>query len=329
MVKNRQRNSRMGSNSKHQAGATQLDILRQRQLIFEALAKGLEAGLTPAASLNIAIEDIGDTATKQLLTSLESGSSVTHAIKKHGLSSDFDNSLIRVGETSGRLASTTQFIAGRYERIISHKQRLKSKLTVPLLVGLFAIVVIPLPNFVAGTIAPERYFAGIVFGVVFFVGIWRVGKYVFQRLNTTTVGYPAHYFADIPLIGELITAYSRASLLERLHLLYASGYPLIEATELSHESLVGFARRVRYRDLTADLHQGYSLADTFEHHEVLGAAHLPLLATGEAAGKLEEMLCQIARELRAMFDQKITMFVTWFPRVVYALITIIIVSKIL
>lgn len=329
MATQRQRRNSPNSDFKHRTSTTQLDSLLQCQLIFDALHRGLDAGMTPATSIAIVTDKMAASASKIIVRELESGRSVTDTFTKLRLGNHFDHSLLIIGENSGQLAKTAKFIAERYARIIEQKRHLRAKLRMPMVVGFLAVVVLPLPDFVSGALTPSRYFVAVLISVLLFIVTWKLLRRIFLTYNAALDSYPAHMFVGIPLVDSLLTEYSRANFIERLYLLFASGYPILEAVELSHSSLVGFARRLRYRDIASDLHQGYSLADTFEHHEILSPIQLPILATGDAAGKLESSLGQIAEESRAVFDRRIEGFVTWFPRAVYAALTLVIALKIL
>lgn len=314
---------------KHRTGAKQLDSLGARLVIFSALAKGLDAGLTPGACLSSALSEKDPRPVHAAIKSLDNGKTVAAAFKAHRLGSNFDLSLIGIGETSGRLAAVSQLIADRYKRIIDRKQRLRSKLSMPLFVGLFAIVVMPIPDILAGNLDPWRYLFCILFIGLISLAAWWLIRLLFIKHSTNTTGYPAHAFISVPIIGKVLEDYSTANFIERLHLLFASGFPIIDAVKVGHESLIGFGRRRRYKQLERDLHLGDSVADTFEHHAVLSSFDLAILATGEAAGRLEESLARISRDTRTRFDSKIDFMVAWFPRVVYLLITFSVVSKIL
>lgn len=306
---------------------TNLADLQQRYTYFSALAKGLEAGLTPiqclrSADLNAHNKTLIDHA--ELINAIQNGASLSNTFSKYRLASDFDISLMRVGETSGRLADTIEAIAERYKKRIERRRILKSKLVLPLSIIPFAIVVAPIPRLLAGTLSLERYLlALVIIGVILFGGWLTIHKWFARRTNLT-VGYPAHPFIAAPIIGDFLLQLSRTNFLERFHLLLRSGIPLIEAIELAHESLVGFSRRHRYKDVSQYLLRGATLADAFEQYEILSAEQLPILVTGEAAGRLEESLGHIASTARAGLDRYVDQFLTWVPRLLYFVVIVIV-----
>ncbi|MGR8946653.1 MAG: type II secretion system F family protein [Gammaproteobacteria bacterium] len=301
--------------------------LSKRQLYFSALAQGLSAGLTPAQSIATVIGDVKGAEAKilkSLKADLDRGRSVTEVFGRYRLANDFDLALLEIGESAGRLATIVGSLAARYQQSIKRTRQLKSGLRLPLLIALIAVIVMPVPAVVAGRLDPFQYLLAVIIIVLAGVVGWQLLRYLFNRLASTPTGYPAHPFIDLPLIGSLLMDFSRANFLERLNLLFASGYPIIEAIERSHESLVGFARRRRYKQLASDLHSGYGLADSFQHHEVLTSHQLSILVAGEGAGRMDDALSRVALDARQSLDNKLDAISTWFPRVVYVWLTIVI-----
>ena len=311
--------------------ASQSDLTR-RQLYFNALSKGLAAGLTPAQSMSALKGDVNGGEIKNLAslaTKLENGQSVSEAFSRLRIASDLDLALLEIGESAGRLAEVTSSIAERYQQSIERNRKLKSGMRQPLMLALFALVLLPIPELVAGRLALTRYITIALSLILMGLLIWQTLRYFFNRAACLPESYPAHPFIDMPIIGTLLLDFSRASFLERLSTLFSAGYPIIEAIERSHESLVGFARRRRYRQLSADLHAGYSVSDTFEHHEILTAHQLPILISGDAAGRLEDALSRISIDAKQTLDSKLDLIATWFPRAVYTLLAVFVASRLI
>ena len=311
--------------------ASQTDLSRRR-LYFNALAKGLAAGLTPGQCMSTLKGDVSGTETKNLTslaTKLDNGQSVTEAFSRLRIASDLDLALLEIGEAAGRLADVTSAIADRYQQTIDRSRKMKSGLRQPLILGLLALVLLPIPEVAAGRLDLAQYLMIALAYLLVGLLAWHLLRYLFNQAASAPESYPAHPFIDLPLIGPLLLDFSRASFLERLSLLFSAGYPIIEATERSHESLVGFARRRRYRQIGQDLHAGYSISDTFEHHEILNAHQLPILISGDQAGRLEDALTRIAVDARQTLDAKLDAIATWFPRLVYTLLSIFIASQLI
>ena len=326
------RKSYLSNQNDYRANQASTTDLLGRLRLFNALATGLSAGLTPAQSIST-LRNSGLNRYRRIFDALadelRDGRSVAEAFGRHQLASDFDLAVLKIGERSGTLATVATNISQRYEQTLQNAKRLKNAFIVPLFVGLFALLILPLPDFISGALDPVHYF--VLMGVVslFFYLLWRGCRYGFNRLASTSKTYPAHLFSDLPFIGEFLSDYSRAHFLDRLSLLFSCGYPIIEAVELGHESLVGFARRHRYKQISQDLHNGYGIADTFEHLEILSPEQLPIIFSAEAAGRLDDALLKIAEDAKQTLDAKLNVLVTWLPRFFYALITLGIASRLL
>lgn len=316
----------------YRSNRANLAELKARKALFNALATGLSAGLTPAESIKTLIHNKSqnNTSTLQSLArELAKGKTVAEVFQRHQRTNEFDMALLQIGESSGTLDTVSKNIAQSYEQSIRHNKQFRKAIAMPVVVGLLALVLLPLPDFFAGKLEPSRYF--LMLFVIFSLALcaWRFAAYSFSRVAASSSSYPAHFFIDIPVLGNLLLSYSRAHFLDRLSILYSSGYPIIEAVERSHESLVGFARRRRYKQISQDLQNGYGVADTFEHLEILSAEQLPLLITSEAAGRLDEGLRRISEDAREGLDAKIKLLVTWLPRFAYALVALGIATNLL
>ena len=311
--------------------ATTADLL-DRQHVFAALSTGLAAGLTAAESIKTlqASSGNGNTRTIQSLTqALLAGNSVTESFRRHQLVSDFDLALLQIGERSGTLAAVTRKILRRYEQSLARSRKLRTAFAMPLFVGLLALFVLPLPEFIKGNLDPTHYTISVALMSLFAVACWQIARIGFATIASTATGYPAHLFIDLPLLGDFFLSYSRAHFLDRLSLLYLSGYPIIEAIERSQESLVGFARRRRYKQIIQELHDGYNLGDAFEHLNILSNEQLPIFISAEAAGRLDAGLRRVSDDATQTLDKKIDALVTWVPRLAYVVIAMGIASRIL
>ena len=310
---------------------TKTDLLDRRD-VFTALSTGLAAGLTAPESLKtLQYSDSSGSkrALQSLISALESGKSVTDSFRRHQLGSDFDLALLKIGERSGTLAIVVRGISHRYELRLARLRKLRSAFALPVFVALLALFVLPLPQFVKGTLDPADYAMSVAMLALVAGIFWHIVRIGFSTIASTTKAYPTDVLSDLPFFGDFVLSYSRAHFLERLKLLYASGYPVIEAIEISQESLVGFMRQRRYEQIARTLRNGRGLGETFEHLNILSGEQLPIFVTAEAAGRLEDGLNRLCEYASQAIDRKIDAMVTWVPRFAYTLLAITIAARIL
>ena len=220
-------------------------------------------------------------------------------------------------------------ISHRYELRLARLRKLRSAFALPVFVGLLALFVLPLPQFVKGTIDPADYALSVAMLALVAGIFWHIVRVGFSTIAHTTKAYPTDVLSDLPFFGDFVLSYSRAHFLERLNLLYTSGYPVIEAIEISQKSLVGFAQRRRYEQIARTLRNGRGLGETFEHFNILSREQLPIFITAEAAGRLEDGLNRLCEHATQALDKKIDAVVTWVPRFAYTLLAIGIAARIL
>ncbi|MEM7466222.1 MAG: type II secretion system F family protein, partial [Pseudomonadota bacterium] len=148
------------------------DILKRKQY-FDALATGLGAGMTASESLKTLLDD-GELSNKSKLSlairALENGSAVSQAFQKYLNITDIEVALIEVAESSGGLAKSSRAVAEHHGRTVERARKLKVRLILPALVGIFAIFFLPLPKIISGDLSISTYATYVLaIGIAIFV----------------------------------------------------------------------------------------------------------------------------------------------------------------
>jgi type II secretory pathway component PulF len=124
------------------------------------------------------------------------------------------------------------------------------------------------------------------------------------------------------VLGGLIRQRNAARFLDTLGLLLEAGLPALPALK---QSLTVLSNTVARRQLGA-LEQGLKTGMTWQaalgRQSILEAQVQHLLATGEAAGRLPEMVLRCAAQLREENRRLDAALATWGPRVVYLLVLV-------
>jgi type II secretory pathway component PulF len=132
--------------------------LQERASFYQKLHTGIKSGLTLQQILDAGLlSDANTSAQDSLKIELDKGSSVSRAFTQAGLVTAWEAELINIGETNGRLES----VLARLDAYCSAKAawfaQIKSRLVYPLLVLLIAIVVLPLPSLLEGSLTSMAY----------------------------------------------------------------------------------------------------------------------------------------------------------------------------
>ncbi len=106
----------------------------------------MKAGITPADSIDILIEDSNDTSAKKILNSisqvLRSGEKFHVALNMSGVFPDYVVHMVTIGEESGNMDIVMDSLADYYEREDNIKSNLKSAVSYPLIMVFMMLVVV-------------------------------------------------------------------------------------------------------------------------------------------------------------------------------------------
>jgi MSHA biogenesis protein MshG len=279
-------------------------MLRAGVPIFRAVT-GL-AATTTNRSLKKTLEAVAK--------SLESGHSLSESLGQHpDIFSVFFISMVRVGETSGRLEKIFQQLAFYMDREKLTRKRIKSALRYPMFVisaivvalTIISLFVIPafanlFNSFGAELPLPTRILMGISdFMVAYwpalllalFVSLVGLHKY----LNTEEGRYRWDKFMlNIPLTGPVVYK----ALLARFSHLFAmsleSTVPLITALNLVAQALNNSFLEERILGMRNGIEQGKALSMVAANSGIFDPLVMQMLAVGEESGTITELLEEIA-----------------------------------
>jgi general secretion pathway protein F len=296
------------------------------------LASLLGAQLPVADALTVMVEQSEKQHIRELMASIRtdvlSGTSLSKALARHPRQfPEIYRALIAAGEESGKLGS----VLGSLADYIEERARLQQKITlafvypaivtvvallvvvglltyvVPQVVQVFANTKQKLPLLTTALIALSdfvRHYGWIVAAVLV------VGVFLWKR----ALRVPA---VRMPVFGVLSRTINTARFASTLAILVGSGVPMLRSLQAAGETVTNLAMRGRVMDAVQRVREGFSLAkalraDTDEERKpgyvkLFPPVLIHLIASGEATGKLPEMLSRAAdihsreAERRALF----------------------------
>lgn len=282
------------------------------------LAKMVRAGIPLLETLKTLTEQTENRYLKGVLAdvarNVEGGSSLSEAFSRYPRVFDEGYvSIIKAGETSGKLSEVLERIAqlleGRYEL----KQKIRAALTYPAVLLVFGLllsgymVIFLVPTFMeifqkAGVPLPGptqflytisqflHLFWAVILLVVSFLPIlwhfllrWEKSHLMIDR-----------FFLEMPLLGPLVRRLTISRFAQNFETLLSSGVPILEALEVSQKTagnmvIMGVLEKAR-----AAVAQGDPLAKTLKESKEFPLMPVHMIAVGEEAGTLEEMLGHLA-----------------------------------
>jgi general secretion pathway protein F len=328
-----------------QRAALQLSLgrrLSQTELavITRQLASLLGAQLPVADALTVMVEQSEKQQVRELMAAIRTdvlgGSSLSNALARHRRQfPDIYRALIAAGEESGKLGSVLGSLADYVEERAKLQQKITLAFVYPAIVTIVALaVVIGLLTYVvpqvvqvfANTKQALPFLTRALIALSDFVRAYgwivlvlaAIAAFVVHRLlKVETIRRAWHRrLLRMPVIGVLSRTLNTARFSSTLAILAGSGVPMLRALQAAGETVGNLAMRSRVLEATQRVREGFSLARALRagaeerragHARLFPPVLIHLIASGEATGKLPEMLGRAAdihareAERRALF----------------------------
>ena len=318
-------------------------------LFTRQLATMLKSGVPLLQSFDIVGKGHSNPSVARMLmdikTEVETGSSLEMAFRKYPLQFDdlFCN-LIGAGEAAGILDNLLDKIATYKEKILAIKSKIKSALFYPVSIIVIAFVitavimifVIPafkelFKSFGADLPTPTLVIMGIsdwfvawwwaIFTVVggglyTFFYFWKRNKQMQRTMDKIML--------KLPIFGGLIKIATIARWARTLATMFAAGVPLVE----SLDSVAGAAGNAVYYDATKQIQRevatGNSMTSAMTNSGVFPNMVLQMIAIGEEAGAIDNMLNKVADFYEAEVDDAVEALSSLMePVIMVVLVTLI------
>lgn len=293
------------------------------------------AGIPIVQGLEIMAKQVENKSFKNVLTqvkdSIESGSTVAEALKKHP--SVFDTlyvNLVAAGEVGGVLDIVLNRLAGYIEKAMKLKKKVKGAMIYPgvimtvaaLVVAIIMLFVIPvfakifsemgvaLPLPTTIVIGFSNFISGIggiiVLGsfIVAFIGIKQYRKTEHGRKVTDK------FLLDLPIVGDLIKKVSVARFTRTLGTLIGSGVPILESLDICAKSSGNKVVEKEVLDVKNEVTTGRTISETLSNSKIFSPMVVQMINVGESTGSLEQMLIKIADFFDDEVDQSVTNITT-------------------
>ncbi|MGC1512005.1 MAG: type II secretion system F family protein [Acidimicrobiales bacterium] len=304
--------------------------LKDVAIFSRQFATMINSGLSLLRALNILGDQTENPALAKILTQVrmdvEKGTSLSQALARHPKA--FNRlyiAMVRAGEIGGMLDSVLLQLASTIEKQVELRRKIVSAMTYPVAVlmlvllivtamlifvvptfeGLYADLDSPLPaptkmlltvsSFMT-TFAPLIILA--VVGLVFLFKRWIAsdkGRAIWDAFKLR-----------VPIFGKLVrkTALTRFS--RTLASLLSAGVPILEALEITAETVGNAVVAKAVREVQVGVRQGESMARPLSQHAVFPPMVVQMLAVGEETGAVDTMLEKVAdfydQEIEALVD---------------------------
>jgi len=278
----------------------------------------LRAGLTIPEALRLAADRPDSPQLSQILRNVEEavrgGLSLSEACAQHG--DVFDGlylAALRTGEKTGALPQ----VLAKYQVNLRHRVELMRKvghalaypafLLITLLVILAVLFAFVLPRFVslyadfgAQLPAPTRLLIGLVEAMPYVAPLLLIAGFAgwafWKRLlSDEAMHIRIDAFKErLPIMGGVYQNTASAQLARTLSTLLSGGTTLVEAMQITAESLPNRHRATLLYEVRRQVMEGVSLAVAMAATKILPPTAVKMIEVGEAGGGLEDMLTEVA-----------------------------------
>jgi type II secretory pathway component PulF len=305
--------------------------LKDLAIMSRQMATMTSAGLSLLRTLNILSEQTENKQLSKILAAIrndvETGISLSEAMDKHAtVFPPIMINLVRAGETGGFLESSLNSVAGNFESEGKLRDTIKSALAYPTIVLIMAVVaVIGMLTFIVPIF--EKMFAGfggelplptqvlvvlskamvwllpvLVVGGIAFTVWWRKNKNTEQVRKVVD---PVKL--KLPVFGPLMTKLAIARFSRNFSTMIGAGVPILQSLNIVGETSGNWVVESALHKVQESVRQGKSIAGPLALEPVFPAMVVQMIAVGEDAGALQQMLGKIAdfydQEVQATAEQ--------------------------
>jgi type IV pilus assembly protein PilC len=282
------------------------------------LATMIDAGLPIVQCLDVLAAQSPNKKLRNVVRSLkeevESGSTFTDALRKHGKHfDDLYTNMVAAGEVGGILDSILNRLAGYMEKAMKLKAKIKGAMIYPTVIvtvavtvtAVLLIFVIPVFAELFGSFgqalpAPTQFVINLSnFTIAYFkymILILVAAGVALRQFNKTEAGQLAidSTLLQLPVFGDLIRKTAVARFTRTLSTLVSSGVPILDALAITARTA---GNKVVERAVLAtriSISEGRTIAEPLEQSKVFPPMVCQMISVGESTGALDSMLNKIA-----------------------------------
>ena len=282
------------------------------------LATMIGSGLTLTSSLNVLTQQIENKKLRKVIEKVrddvEGGNSFSGALEKHPriFSSLFVN-MVHAGETGGALEEILRRLATFAEQAEDLKANVKTAMTYPILILFVAVGVItflvtgilpkfeniflssnvPLPMPTVLLLTISRFIRTKWYMILFVAALVVIGVYLYNRTKEGRFNLDAIKL-KLPIFGSLLRKVAIARFARTLGTLISSGVPILQSLRIVQATVGNSVIASVIDNVCESVNKGESIAGPLQEGKVFPVMVGQMVAVGEEAGTLDEVLNKIA-----------------------------------
>ena len=164
---------------------------------------------------------------------------------------------------------------------------------VPKIVGVFQSTQAELPGLTRGLIATSDFLVNHWFALIIALSLAVYGLWRLLQLDGPRRAYH-RFLLRMPITGKLARGINTARFTRTLSILAGSGVPILEALNISAEVIENLPMRDAVVEAAVRVREGASISKSLAVNKLFPPMMIHLISSGEAGGRLEEMLGRAA-----------------------------------
>ncbi|MGO8672352.1 MAG: type II secretion system F family protein [Capsulimonadaceae bacterium] len=279
----------------------------------------VDAGVSLVRCLNVLGEQTQNARLRRILSEIqkevEAGQTLSRSLAKYpGVFNNLFVGLVRAGEVGGVLEETMQRLSTFLEKDVELKRKVKSALTYPTIVVIFAVaIVVGLCTFVVPKFIQlfkdlgVKDFPALTLGLMAFsdfltkdtgwcflicFSCWAAGK-AFVRTRFGLYAFD-RFKLKVPVFGKLTHKVALARFSRTLGTLLVSGVPILQALETVAGTVSNVVMSDAIMEARARIREGDRIGDPLVKSKLFPPMVIHMISIGEESGALDAMLAKIA-----------------------------------
>lgn len=301
-------------------------------LVTRQMATLLDSGLTMEQALNALIEEAAEPRTREVLagvkTEVTAGLSLAGALGAYEKSfPDFYRALVHGGEESGALPTVLQHLADYLDARQALRQKTSLALLYPILVTVVAVLIVTgllvyvvpqvvqvfqqsrqgLPLLTRAMIGLSDFLRGAwPYLLVLIGGGVAAARMALRRPHLRRRWHA--FLLRMPWLGSLVRGVNTSRFASTLAILVGGGVPLLGALHSGARVMTNMVLAEAVEHAIERVREGASLARALGETKAFPPLLVHLVASGEASGKLEQMLERAARLETQALERRLAVF---------------------
>jgi type IV pilus assembly protein PilC len=294
--------------------------LKDLAIFSRQFATMINSGLSLIRALSILREQtenkkLGETI-EDIRQKVEAGTSLSAAMAEHEkVFPKLYVAMVRAGEAAGMLDEVLLRVAAMLEADVKLRSKIKSAMTYPVIVFIMAILlstvmlIFIVPVFadmfddlggqlpwLTQMLVDLSNFVTSPLGVLLYIGLPAALWFTYKRVRANPKGRYALDVAKLrlPVFGPLFHKIALTRFARNLSTLLAAGVPILQALEITAETVNNGPIGVAVKDVQDSVREGESINGPLSEHEIFPPMVVQMIAVGEETGNVDGMLAKIS-----------------------------------